>query len=58
MNNTKDSDCECLRQFIASHKDELQEIDDKKVIIAIENIADVLHDTVAKQQLKEIEKSC
>ncbi len=58
MDDKKSSECECLRNFIATHKDELQEIGDKKVIVAIENIADTLHDKISKQQLKEIEKSC
>ena len=56
MWNTNSSECECLRNFIATHKNELQEIDDKDVIVAIENIADNLHDEFLVQQLKEIEK--
>ena len=51
-------ECECLRNFIASHKEELEQIRDKKVITAIEDIADVLHDNLSKQELKEIEKQC
>ena len=58
MGNSKKAECECLRQFIASHENELQEVGDKNLIIAIENIADLLHDKIAKQQLKKIEKNC
>ena len=56
MKNNNASECECLRDFIAQHKEELKQIDDKKVITAIENIADELHDKISKQQLKEIEQ--
>ncbi|MDO4183754.1 MAG: hypothetical protein Q4D11_00745 [Rhodospirillales bacterium] len=57
-NKSYNTECECLQNFIASHKEELKQIDDQKVITAIEDIADVLHDNLSKRELEDIKKQC
>lgn len=58
MSKDNISECKCLQNFIASHKKELKQIKNPKVIVAIEDIADVLHDKLSKQELKKIKKQC